>query len=384
MMGYKLYVRDQYFNKVAEIEDYQKLEATLRFNGVGAWVLELPTNCDAAREIIKPKSGIIVVRNGITLFSGPVHTRNRKWDNSDDKLTISGFDDMIWLSRFLAYPVPSGPPYTSQDYDVRTGNAESIMKAYVDANIGANARSERKINITTETDKGLGAIVIGRARFQTLLDLFVSLSLAGGDLGFKVIQVNKALQFQVYQSKDNTQSVVFSPLLGNLLDFEYTDADPETNYLIIGGQGEGTARTFIEQGDSNGISTYGRSESFLDRRDTSDTNELIQAADEELTQKANKTSLSITPIDTDGVSFGSDYNLGDKVSVVLTQPNDDGGQDALEVISDVVRELKITITRDGELISPFIGTPDSLSHPILGIFSKMKKLNKRLSNLERR
>lgn len=382
-MNYKLYVRDQYFNKVAEIEDFQKLEMTARFNAVGAWILELPTNCDAAREIVKPKAGIIVVRDGETLFSGPVNIRNRKWNIQDDTLTISGYDDNIWLNRFLAYPVPGGPPYSSQDYDVRTGKAETIMKAYVNANIGASAQANRKIDITTDVDSGLGTTITGRARFQTLLDLCSSLALSGGDLGFRVVQYNKALQFQVYQPIDSTQSVIFSPMLGNLLDFEYTDTDPETNYAIAGGTGEGKARVFTEKGDSNSISTYGRSESFLDKRDTTDTTELSQGVTEELAQKANQTSLTITPVDTDGVAFGRDYNLGDKVSVVITQPNNDGGQDALDVIQDVVRELKITTDGNGELISPMIGTPDSISHPILGIFSKMKKINKRISNLER-
>jgi hypothetical protein len=405
MVKYQLYVRDSNFNRVAEIDDYTKLDIILNFNAIGTWSLELPSNTDAAIELSQPNAGLIVIRNGKTLFSGPATARNRKWSIDSDVLTITGVDDNVFLQRFLAYPC--NPPYTQTDYDVRTGSAESIMKQYVDANIGENALSNRKINITNEVDRGQGSTITGRARFQTLMDLFSNLAISGGDIGFKVVQVGNGLQFQVYVPQDYTKSVIFSPMLGNLFDFEYNDTDPDVNYVISGGTGEGTARIFVEQGDNTSIANYGRREEFLDKRDTSDTIEITQSIIEELTQKANQTSLSITPADTDSIAFGRDYNLGDKVSVVLTRPNVIVTEEILNIflslyqtesfeiikernfneklltIKDVVRQIKITISRDGEVVSPLVGTPDSLAHPILGIFSKMKKMSKRLSNLER-
>jgi hypothetical protein len=406
---YKLYVRDQNLNRVEEIEDYQKLDFVLRFNSPGSWVLEMPTNCKAAKEIIKPKAGIIVKRNNQTIFSGQVTGRKRNWSASEDRLTVSGMDDLIHLSRNLVYPVILGPPYTSQDYDIRSGAAEKVMKDYIEANIGINARPERRVpQLTVEENKGIGKSVTGRARFHNLIDFFGSLALAGGDLGFRVIQVGKELQFQVYEPTDKSNSVFFSPLLGNLLDFEYTSDDPEANYVIVGGGGQGKDRVFLEKGDSESISKYGRAEVFRDRRDTSEVDELQQSLNEELETKTESASLRISPIDTESITFKRDYNLGDKVSIVLTQPNEvidveeinyfisssqsssePSGrvrliQEKLDVITDVIREVAISITPEGERISPVVGTPESLSHPILGVFDKVKKLNKRISNLERR
>lgn len=406
---YQIYVRDQYLNKIAEIDDYNSLELIPRFNAPGSWVIDLPTDSNATKELIKPKSGIIVKRNNKTIFSGPVNSKKRNWDSNQDKYTISGYDDLIHLQRNLAYPVPSGPPYTSQDYDVRTGKAETIMKAYVEANIGTGARSERKIsNLIIEADKGLGNSITGRARFHNFIDFFTSLALAGGDIGFRIVQKGNNLEFQVYQPTDKTKGVFFSPLLGNLLDFEYTEKDPEANYVIVGGGGEGKNRFLIERGDNSSVARYGRIESFLDRRDTSEQTELNQAIDEELTTKTQQTSLSISPLDTESVSFGRDYNLGDKVSVIITQPNEVVDietihyfissfqtipkdverirkiQEKVDVIKDVIREIKISITPDGERISPVIGTADSLKHPVLGIFDKVRKITKRINNLERR
>jgi len=378
---YELYVRDQYFNRVAMIQDFQSFEAIIRFNAPGTWVLELPTNSEAAKELVKKKSGIVVYKDGKPFISGPVTGRNRKWSGGVDKLTVNGFDDMILLQRNLALPGINVFPFTYRDYDVRTGKAETVMKAYLNANIGASAYPDRKIEITTQTDAGLGYSVTGRARFHTLLELFTSLALVGGDLGFRIIQKNNALEFQVYQPTDKSKIAVFSPLQGNLLEFEYLTEDPESNYTIVGGGGEGKDRIILEKGDSTSISNYGRIETFLDRRDTSDTVELTQSMDEELSSKSEKMSLSITPIDTEMLAFGTDYNVGDVISVILPGANDTTN---VQKITDVVREIKISLNQDGVLVVPTVGTPDATCKKASGIFTRLKKFHDRISHLERR
>ncbi|WP_209121504.1 siphovirus ReqiPepy6 Gp37-like family protein [Alkalihalobacillus sp. BA299] len=406
-MGYEIYVRNVNLKRIAPVEDYQSLELVMRFNAAGSWTLTIPTDSKAAKELIKPKAGIIVKKDGQMIFSGPVKSRNRKWDIDEDTVTISGRDDLIHLQN-LALPVPGGPPYTSA-YDVRTGVAETVIREYIDYNIGINARSERKVpGLILAEDLGRGKNVTGRARMHPLIDLVSSLALKGGDLGFRIVQKENNLEFQVYQPTDKTKTVVFSPLLGNLIDFDYSSEDAEANYVIVGGGGEGAERTFVERGDSTSITKYGRIESFKDRRDTVDTTELNGSLDEELLAKAEKTSLSISPIDMEGITFGKDYNLGDKVSVVITQPNEVVDietvyyflsefqsvpieqerirkiQEKIDVIQDVVREVKISITPERETITPNIGTPESLSKAVPGIFDEVKKLRRRISNLERR
>lgn len=378
---YEIYVRNQNLERVAQVTDYQKLEIVQRFNEAGTWVLNgLPSDSPATEELLNQQAGIVVKRNDVTLFSGYVSRKNRHWNSDSDTVTVSGYDDTAILSHRLAYPVPAGPPYSSSDYDVRTGLAEAVMKQYVEVNIGTNASSERTVRgLAVELDRGLGGSVTGRARFHTLHELLKSLALAGGGLGYRILQVGSGLEFQVYQPTDKTSEVVFSPLLGNLLDFEYELINPEFNYVIAGGGGEGVNRKFVEEGNNGSISDFGRFESFKDQRNTTDTGELRQSLEEALSEGAEQTSLSISPIDTENIAFGKDYMLGDKISVVLTQ-----GNEKLETIREVVREVKITVTQDGERISPVVGTSESLAHPVLGIYDKMKKLGKRLSNLERR
>jgi hypothetical protein len=402
---YTIYIRDANFNRVGEITDFNKLELVPRFNNVGSFVLDLPTNTRAAKELIKPKSGIIVKRDGRTTFSGTVTSRSRSFGNQD-VMTFSGKDDNVYLARTLAYPVPGGN-FSLSDYDVRTGKAETIMKQYVDYNCGLSALPERRL-LTLAPDTGLGNTITGRARFHSLLELLQSLALNGGGLGFNVVQVGNALEFQVYMPGDKTRTALFSPLLGNLSSFDYSSEDPESNFVIVGGGGEGAERILLQKSDNTSVTNFGRIETFIDQRNMSDTVELNQSLDEELASKAEKVSLNFTPVDTPQLSFGRDYGLGDKVTIVLTQPNEVISvetiyyfisayqtvdvtsenvrkiQQKLQVVQDVVREVKISIDSNGETIVPFIGTEDSLSKDVPKIFNDMKKTKKRISNLERR
>jgi ribose 1,5-bisphosphokinase PhnN len=404
---YNLFIRDSNFNRIGEITDFKKLDLIPRFNAVGAFALDIPANCQAARELIKDKAGIIVKKDGITVFSGTVTGRKRSFDSSMDTMTLSGKDDIAFLANRLVYPVPSGA-FSSSDYDIRTGNAETIIKQYVDVNAGPSAPITDRRVLSLEVDNGKGSIVTGRARFHNLLEFLSSLALSGGGLGFRVIQVDNVLEFQVYQPSDKTRSAFFSPLLGNLSAFDYSNDNPEANMVIVGGSGEGKDRIITWKQDNSSIVKYGRIESFVDKRDTSDVTELNQSIDEELTSKAEKNTFNFTPIDTPQLAFGRDYGLGDKVSILITQPNEiveqetlsyfislyQSGyediirirniQEKLEVIQDIVREVKISITPEGDTISPVVGTSDSNNNAILGIFDKMKKITKRVCNLERR
>lgn len=146
----------------------------------------------------------------------------------------------------------------------------------------------------------------------------------------------------------------------------------------------------------------------MDRRDTDDITELKQSIEEELNEKAEKKTLSISPVDTESLQFGRDYNLGDKVTVVITHPKEvvtveelyyflsayqitssnreiiKQIQEKIEVITDVIREVTITVNQEGERIEPTIGTPETLSKKEPIYIRNLKAANKKISKLERR
>jgi hypothetical protein len=371
----QVYTRDTALRRTGQIEDFTGLVMPLRFNAVSGWQLTLDAHSEGAQLLGLP-GGIIVERDGVTLLSGPVTNAQRVLSGDGETLTVTGVDDTVWLERRLALPVPMGPPYTAATYDDRSGVAETVMRGYVDANLGPTAAAARRLpHFALAPDLGRGASVRGRARFHTLLELLQRLALAGGDLGFRIVQVDTTLEFQVYAPSDRTATAIFGFDFGNLVAYDYVLAAPSTDYVYVGGQGEGTARVFVEGGDQAVIDVHGRIETFRDRRDTDAVEVLEQERATALLEGVGKTVLSITPVDTDAVAFGRDYLLGDRVTVVI-----DG-----EPIRDVVREVQLSLTGDrGEVISPVVGTPGASSPTVPALFDAARRLSRRLSSLERR
>ena len=101
--------------------------------------------------------------------------------------------------------------------------------------------------------------------------------------------------------------------------------------------------------------------------------QLDQAAYEALIDGAGVAKLSVTPIDTERVKFGRDYNLGDKVTVSI-----DGVS-----FSDVLREIRLTDSlEDGATISPLVGTDGATETPEL--YKRVRELETALRQLEAR
>lgn len=382
MTEYRVVVRDNTsLQYVAELDDYQSLNLIPTFNGVGTWQLVTDYSVGLAKDLATFSAGIVVFRDGQEVLSGPISNPDRNWSSQGDVLTLTGVDDNVCLSRRLALPTPGGTNYGSS-FDVRSGPAETIMKQYVNYNAGPLALSQRQVpGLTIEADQARGASISGSARFDNLLTLLQNLALAGGDLGFKVVQVGNGLQFQVYLPTDCTETAIFSPMLGNLIGFGYSQTAPVANYIIAGnGSTTSTSLMFSEAGDSDSIDTYGRIETYYDDSGVTNSTQLAQDVQTQLSQNAQQSSMTLTALDTGAVQYLRDYSLGDTVSVVV--PLKDGGVD---VIQDVVRSINLTLTNNnGEQISPTIGTPQTLAAGVPRIFSKMSALETRISRVERR
>lgn len=375
MPDWTLLVRDADRRRVAEVEDFTSLEIVLRFNRTGAWLLDMPAGTAAAGLLAVFGAGLIVVRDGVTVLSGPVTGIERTFAAGTNMLTVSGVDDSVWLYRRLALPTPAGPPYP-QAYDVRTGTAEAVLRGYVSVNLAAGARPERQVpGLALGTNGDRGSQVTGRARFQTVADLLRPLAQVGGGLGYRIVQNGTGLIFDVYQPTDRRRTAVFSAELGNLAGYTYQAQAADGNFVVAAGGGEGAARLFAERGDSASIVRYGRIEVFKDQRQTTDPVELQQAIDEEIADRAEQVGLSLSPSDTEALAYGRDYGLGDQVTVLV-----DGVP-----VADVLREVKITLGESGETVVPTVGTPEGpRPGQVLGLFDRLRRLSARVSNVERR
>ncbi len=369
-MSLVLFARSRSLGRLGELDRWSSLETLLRFNSVSSFVLTVPTGTrDAA--LLAQAEGLVVVRDGRTLLSGPILSRQAKVEGAEGELTFAGSDDSVWLARRLALPVPSGPPYTAASHDIRSGAAETVLRGYVDANLGPGATAARRLaGLTLPASQGRGASVRGEARFDSLLLLMQTLALLGG-LGFRLVQVGPGLELEVFQPADRTATAQFSLGLGNLRGYSYSAEEPTATYAYVGGQGEGTARTIVEGG---AVDPPFRAEVFRDQRNTAEVAGLEQSRAEALLDGQARTALSLSPVDLPSLRFGRDYGLGDRVSVLVER----------QPIRDVVREVKLAFTAEGETLEPVVGTPGAASPDAPRLLAQLARQAARLSHLERR
>jgi hypothetical protein len=376
-------VRNAALQRVGQLtpDNLVGFSAVLMKNSVGSWKVTLPVGYALAEALRAPGSGIIVTAAGQTLISGPTMTilTNRSQEDPVGTYEISGVDDSIVLSERLAYPTPTTADVMAQTsaYDVRTGAAETVIKGYVNANIGPSAPVARRIaSLTVQASSGLGVSVDGSARFETLQDLLTGFADLSG-LGFTIEQVGDVLQFQVYEPVDRSSYVRLDLDNGRLTRSDYAYSTPKLTRAIVGGQGEGELRDFIERTSADSLGAealWGRRiEQFVDNRSGIDVTELEQAGDKELvTNGKTFVSVDVMPSDDQTMLFGVDWNLGDRVTVVVG---------TTELVA-VVEKVALLISEDGVRLGATVGEPRGLSYENQ-LVNAQKDQVLRVSKLER-
>lgn len=115
---YAIRVRNASRQIVGEVDAYNRLGMTLRFNSVGDWALELAADHPQAANLVTPGYGVEIVRSvvnpdtGVVVasrveLSGPVRRIERHKDGN--VLLVSGRSDDCWLAARDAWPVLNYP-----------------------------------------------------------------------------------------------------------------------------------------------------------------------------------------------------------------------------------------------------------------------------------
>jgi len=377
-------VRDADLVRVGQFRPEDLVGATfvLRYNNVGSWSMKLPYGHRLGELLRLPGYGIIVTGPADTvIMSGPTlgATLNQTSDNLEGDWLISGASDEIILQEHLAYPTPSTSDVQAQiiPYDERSGPAETVLKGYVNANIGPSAPVARKIPLLAiELNEARGEVVTGRARFDQLNELFYDLAQLGG-LGYKIDQAGEELEFKCYVPTDRSATVRMDMDNQKLSSSNYSYASARVTRAIVGGQGEDEWRRFVEvsNDDSEAAeSAWGRRiEVFKDNRNSRDEAVLTQSGQELLIDQGKTiVEMSVTPSDDINMRFGVDWYLGDKITIVI--------QD-IEAKA-VVTEIGIQISDSGVRIGATVGAPVGMTYEAK-LLAKTSDVAKRVSNIER-
>lgn len=415
--GWNIFIRrNSDLARVAMVEDYQSLEITAKYNDVSTWALTMDARQQAAMLLTQPGSyGIYVIHEdtGYVLISGEITKVENKREGDTYRTEVSGVDDTVWLRRRVGHPSPTEtmPPYDVQSHDHREGTCSTVLIDYVNANCGPGAIARRRVpHLVMGADPEIGKNVKADMRWNTpLLEALWALSIAGLvrpeeqedeeegeqqedvinvdaepadlEIGFRIVQQEDDLVFEVYEPMNRTGTVRFSEEFGNLLSYSYSVSAPESNYVYVAGQGTGTDRTIVEQQDQESINQWGLIETFNDQRNLAEEDTLKQKAEEVIKDGRATTELALEPVDTEHQRYGVHYFLGDVVTV-LTTPigfNDDGNA----AINQAIREVKLTI-KEGDRAPRFKATVGSADASVdaTRLFKAFRKLRGRVNNLE--
>lgn len=323
-------VRNSNLNRVGVITPkYLDFKAQTVHNGVGQWELTLPASHPMASVLATPGSGIVVSLYGATKFSGPTTQPARSTDreNPDGSYTFTGVTDDVLLADALAYPQPSNsnPVTQTTAYDIRSGNAETVMRDFVSANIGPTAPAGRKTGFRNyieldPTNLGRGTAIVKSARFDNLGALLGEIATVA-NLGFQIVQRGSMLRFEVLTITDRSASVRLNVQNGNISRETLVVSPPEVTRVVVAGQGEGVARQFVERTTTDSTAAeaaWGRRiEVFKDQRNTDNTTELQQAGDKLLLDAGfTATAVKAIPADAINMMYGKDWEIGDTVGLV--------------------------------------------------------------------
>lgn len=379
-------VRDKNLNRVGMItQQYLQLSATLRFCNVGDWTITLPAQHPMVEHLITEGSGIIVTLRDEILFSGVTTNPKRKADakNPDGTYSFAGVTDEILLSDALAFPDVTSADVTAQAsaYDVRDDNAETLLREYVYYNIGAGAATGRRAGLRNfveldPVNANLGGGVVKSARFDNLLALMYEIAVQG-QIRFRMVQRDDAIRLEVSDITDKTAEIRFDVANGTIKTEEIEVSPPGATRVIVAGQGEGVARTFVERtslASADGEDAWGRViEVFKDQRNSSLLAELEGAGDEVLNASGfTATNVKVKTADDTTMVFNRDWFLGDTVTVVVN------GQET----STIVKSAAIIANASGVVVGAGIGDVVGFDADA-ALVTRVDDLDSRVNNLER-
>ena len=386
-----LLITDQNLAPVGDpIDGWTSLDCTKRFNEPGSGSVTLPASPDVMAAL-QPGHRIVVMRDGQVWMAGPMEIPQEievGYSSGEGggqappgEITISFTDDLGRIAGYITWPDPTEawedqPTATWRTITNETG--ETIIRTLVDENCGPNSLEERQIpNLVLGAVAGVGTTTLVNTRFEGLLEACRRVAIDGGGLGFRTVQVDRDIVFEVYEPRDLSATARFSFGLGNLRHLRAKISAPTvTHALVAGTEDEDTSsRTFVEVADPSAASTWYRVEKFVDGSAADDSEgELTQAGREELAGGASPVELATVTVDTPDLVAGRDFDLGDRVSVQLPNGTE---------VTDVVRSIHLQASpASGEYVTTLVGSAEATSDPQM--VRVVQELTRRLGRITAR
>ncbi len=356
------------------------IDVTLRFNEPSSGMFAAP-GYSWVRDQLVPGCRVQVIRDGEVLISGPAE--KWLWERADNGENAGAGVVTVHFADFLSlvvsretYPDPAlSPSAQVADHWTYSDLAEHALRTLVLWQAGGEALEARRIpQLVLGPFAGVGGSVTAKAEpMEPMGDVMRRVAIAGGNLGFRTVQVGNEIEFQVYESPDLSNEIVFGFGIGSLKYIAYEVTAPTANAAIVGGQGEGSDRYMIEVGNLASQYDWDRREVMVNRPGGDPLAELQAAAAETLREGAETGRVQASAADSPAARYG-DYDVGSRVSVESWPGS---------LISDVVVTVHFQVyPTSGEFISPTVGSQAEQTSPAW--IQRMRKMDRRVAYLERR
>lgn len=323
--------------------------AVLRDTEVGTWVLTVDGGTEIAAQFAEGW-GVQVFEDGEYRFSGPAVeiSYEHNGDGSVD-LVLAGITDTHVLADRLTYPnaAQSAGAQTSA-YHTRKGVTETLIAELININAGPGALTARRTRgLKSYTSKGRGPVSSINTRFAPVLNEVRTLAQVGGlvvDVQHRGLTAE--LEVVVRARVDRKRSVRFRPGTG-LNKVEASLKAPTANAVLVAGGGEGAARVIREHNSAEAKWGGRRVEVFQDRRDTTDSDELLKAGTETLQEGEASARAVFGVSESDVYRFGQHFLLGDTVTLDLGDFQ----------VSEPVRVVELKWDEYGRTVTLTVGDP---------------------------
>lgn len=301
------------FEKLSEIAQFESLQMTRSYFGVGRFSLTLHPDVPGA-DALAPGALLVAEASKVFLIED-VQALSR------GKLTVSGcMLKGLAKRRVCVPPLASGArPYQDFGWDRFTGSAEAAYLHYALHNLIAPDDAARAIpNLVAAEDLNRGEVLPWQARFDRLDSVFQSIGERTG-LGWDIVAdfAEKQFIFTAWQGVDRTAGDVLCLLSeqnGNAADVLYKQIlSGSATTAYTGGVGEDEDRFILCSGsEASGIA---RRELWADAGSLQDPAMIALYADTKRLENGAKRSVSATLIDSGACRYQRDYDVGDTVLV---------------------------------------------------------------------
>lgn len=349
MILYVWKLENDTFTKIKVIDNATSVIWVKRFNAVGNFELYIK----ASTELLELFTGDIFITRDESNVGMYVEKVQLNTDSENgDYLVITGRSAECILSWRVVMRVVYSSESTTAEYIIRN----SIDKTLISDIIPNNNISWLTLGEDHEWQDYITRQYTGKNVLDIVQDLCVTYN-----YGFEFEWNGSGFTINLYKGTDRSYDqtdntyIVFSPEFENLGNTEYIqDTMNYANAAIIGGEGEGTERKFAVV-LPQGITGFNRRMIYIDARQSSSddltesqyTDMLIAQGKEELEQRKITTSFNGEILNYNNYTYGVDYNLGDKVSIIneygirgnatiteITEVEDDTGYKLIPTLSE--------------------------------------------------